>query len=249
MIYDYSRVTGAHDSVLDYGDLFSVTLRDGNIQEFDTRWDEVSLSMSKNPTDDTLESLHKLRIRESDQLKTLVELYDMEIHQRTSVPNYQKLKTVEKERKTRNFDCETLTPGTGKLKQEQWSRIEWAQVALEEKVSDTSGKKKTSIRKENVAVSDARVMIVQNRHQKPLHPLSHQHQEVEVRRASEAEASLGCPTDSRAKTSLRVPALNYLVTVGILPNVSKVSPKRDVNSAWSAHFRTGRLRNNPAKSR
>ena len=37
MIYDYFRVTGAHDTVLDYDDLFSVTLRDDNIQEFDTR--------------------------------------------------------------------------------------------------------------------------------------------------------------------------------------------------------------------
>ena len=48
MIYDYFRVTGAHDTVLDYADLFSVALRDDNIQEFDTRWDEVPLSMSKN---------------------------------------------------------------------------------------------------------------------------------------------------------------------------------------------------------
>ena len=41
MIYDYFRVTGAHDTVLDYVDLFSVTLHDNNVQEFDTRWDEV----------------------------------------------------------------------------------------------------------------------------------------------------------------------------------------------------------------
>ena len=39
MIYDYFRVTGAHDTVLDYDDFFSVTLRDDNVQEFDTRWD------------------------------------------------------------------------------------------------------------------------------------------------------------------------------------------------------------------
>ena len=37
--------------------------------------------MTKSPSDDILESLYKLRIRESDQLKTLLELYDMEIHQ------------------------------------------------------------------------------------------------------------------------------------------------------------------------
>ena len=48
IIYDYFRVTGAHDTVLDYADLFYVTLHDDNVQEIDTRWDEVLLSMSKS---------------------------------------------------------------------------------------------------------------------------------------------------------------------------------------------------------
>ena len=88
--------------------LFSVTLHDDNIQEFDTRWNEVLLSMSKTPSDDILESLYKLRIRGSAQLKIVLELYDMEIHQMISMPNYQKLKTMEKRRinqklRLRNF--------------------------------------------------------------------------------------------------------------------------------------------------
>ena len=99
MIYDYFRVTGAHDTVLGYADLFSVTLSDDNIQEFHTRWHEVLLSMSKIPSDDILESLYKLRIRESAQLKNVLELYDMEIHQMTSMPNYQKMKTMVKRKK------------------------------------------------------------------------------------------------------------------------------------------------------
>ena len=89
MIYDYFRVTGAHDTVLDYADLFSTTFRNDNVQEFDTRWDDILLSMTKIPSDDILESLYKLRIRESDQLKTVLELYDMEIHLKISMPSYQ----------------------------------------------------------------------------------------------------------------------------------------------------------------
>ena len=72
MINDYFRVIGAQDTVLDYAGLFSVNLRDDNVQEFDTKWDEVLLSMSKIPSDDVLESLYKLRIRESEQLKTVL---------------------------------------------------------------------------------------------------------------------------------------------------------------------------------
>ena len=45
---------------------------------------------------DVLESLYKLRIRVSDQLKTVLELYDVETHQKISMPDYQKLKTMVK---------------------------------------------------------------------------------------------------------------------------------------------------------
>ena len=65
--------------------------------------------MTKISPDDILESLYKLRIRESDRLKTVLELYDMETHQKITMPNYQKLKTMVKRRKDqkvrlRNFD-------------------------------------------------------------------------------------------------------------------------------------------------
>ena len=87
MVYDYFRVTGTHDTVLDCADLFSVTLHDDNVQEFDTKWNEVLLPMSKIPSDDVLERLYKLRIRESAQLKTVGELYNTKIHQKISMPN------------------------------------------------------------------------------------------------------------------------------------------------------------------
>ena len=50
IIYDYFRVTGAHDTVLDHADLFSIGLRKDDVQDFDTRWDEILLSVTKVPT-------------------------------------------------------------------------------------------------------------------------------------------------------------------------------------------------------
>ena len=82
LIYDYFRVTGIHDSVENYADLFTIGLRHDDIQEFDSKWDGILLSMTKIPTDDILEGLYKLRIRESEKLKTVLELYDLEIHQK-----------------------------------------------------------------------------------------------------------------------------------------------------------------------
>ena len=81
MIYEYFRVTGSNDSVESYADLFTFSLRNDDIQEFDSKWDGILLSMTKIPSDDILEGLYKFRIRESGKLKTVLELYDLEINQ------------------------------------------------------------------------------------------------------------------------------------------------------------------------
>ena len=93
LIYEYFRVTGANNSVENYADLFTVGLRNDDIQ--DSKWDEILLSMTQI-SDDILESLYKLRIRESEKLKTVLELYNMEIHQKKAGPDYHRLKTMVK---------------------------------------------------------------------------------------------------------------------------------------------------------
>ena len=96
LIHEYFRVTGANDSVENYADLFTIFLRNDDIQEFDSKWDGNLLSMTKIPPDDILEGLYKLRIRESEKLKTVLELYDLEIHQKKIGLDYHRLKTVVK---------------------------------------------------------------------------------------------------------------------------------------------------------
>ena len=82
LIYEYFRVTGTDSSVENYTDLFTIGLRNDDIQEFDSKWDGILLSMTKIPPDDILEGLYKLRTRESEKLGTVLELYDLEIHQK-----------------------------------------------------------------------------------------------------------------------------------------------------------------------
>ena len=92
LIYEYFRVTGANDSVENCADLFTVVLRNDDIHEFDSKWYENLLSMTQIPYDDILESLYKLRIRESEKLKAVLELNNMEIHQKKAGPDYHRLK-------------------------------------------------------------------------------------------------------------------------------------------------------------
>ena len=88
LIYEHFRVTGANDSVENFADLFTISLRNDDIQEFDSKWDGILLSMTKVLFDDISEGLYKLRIRESEQLKTILEFYGLEIHQKKPGPDY-----------------------------------------------------------------------------------------------------------------------------------------------------------------
>ena len=108
MIYDQFRVTGTDSSVETNTDLFTIAVRNGDIQEFDSKWDGISLSMTKIPPDDILEGLCKLRTRVSEKLKTVLELYDLETHQKKAGPDYHRLKTmvkrsIEQEIRNENF--------------------------------------------------------------------------------------------------------------------------------------------------
>ena len=66
--------------------------------------------MTQIPLDDILESLYKLRIRESEKLKTVLELYNVEIHQKKAGPDYHRLKTmvkrsIEQSWRMKNFEA------------------------------------------------------------------------------------------------------------------------------------------------
>ena len=109
LVHDYLRVTGANDSVENYADLFTIALRSDDIQEFDSKWDGILLSMTKIPPDDILEGLYKIEnTRVCEKLKTVLELYDLEIHQKKIGPDYHRLKTmvkrsIEQEIRNKNF--------------------------------------------------------------------------------------------------------------------------------------------------
>ena len=87
LIHEYFRVTGANDSVENYADLFTgIRFKVG--RNF--------IVNDENPTWWYLGRIVQLRIRESEKLKTVLELYDLEIHQKKLGPDYHRLKTMVK---------------------------------------------------------------------------------------------------------------------------------------------------------
>ena len=96
MIYNYFRVIGAHDTLLVmliYSLLLFMMTIFRNSKQDGTK---LYYQCERFLPDDVLESLYMLRIRESHQLKTVLELFDMEIDQKISTPSCQKFKTMEK---------------------------------------------------------------------------------------------------------------------------------------------------------
>ena len=153
LIYDYFRVTGVNESVLDYVDLFTAVLRNDAIQEFDTRWDEILLSMEQFPPDDILEGLYKLKTRESEKLKTVLELCNSDIHQKKAKPEFPRLTTKVKRSFGQILRTRIFEARNGKLSQASQSRIKGNSVAFtKDKENVGNGKLTGSVRKETNAV-------------------------------------------------------------------------------------------------
>ena len=51
MIYDFFRISGDNEAILDCGNLSTVQLMNDNVQAFDTKWCEVFSAVTDRPTD------------------------------------------------------------------------------------------------------------------------------------------------------------------------------------------------------
>ena len=156
----------------------------------------------------------------------------MEIHQKISTPNYQRLKTMDKRSIDQKLRLQNFDARHEKSKQVQWSRVTGIKWRWKRKRYLLPVERKGAVFEGTKAVSGMRVTIVRNRHRKPNHPLSHnlQKHEVEVCRETEmpeAEASLRNSLDRRVNTSWKVPAPNRLVSIGILPSVNTIKRNQE----------------------
>ena len=168
LIYEYFWVTGSHDSVENYADLFTISLRNDDIQEFDSKWDGILLSMTNISPDDILERLYKLRIRESEKLKTVLELYNMEIHQKKARPDYRRLKTmvkksIEQNLRIKNFEARNGNHETNAVVKNQG--IKQREKNFRRKLEVESQR---AVLKETIAVSVTISISVHKRHSRIL---------------------------------------------------------------------------------
>ena len=63
-------------------------LQSGDVQDFDTRLDQILFGTSELPHEK--EGLHKMKLQGSDQLQTVSALYNQELNREKVAPSYQK---------------------------------------------------------------------------------------------------------------------------------------------------------------
>ena len=73
---------------------FNVPLQGDDIQDFDKRWDQAPRKASEILKENVLESLYKLKIRDSVQFQTVLAMYEPEIDRDRAMPIYQRLKKL-----------------------------------------------------------------------------------------------------------------------------------------------------------
>ena len=254
MIYDNFRVIGAHDTVVDCSDLFSVTLRDDDVREFETRWDGLyCLSWRSHVMTSGKVCTHWGYVSPRNS-RTGLELNDMDMQQKISMPCYQKLKTmvkrsVDQKIRLRNFDARH-----GRIESGAVIRSRKGSIGVEGgKVSVTRGKKKASVRKETSVVSGTEI---QDRAQKPEHTaatpseptVSRGRSVSRKREVSEAKVTMG-PFFDPCRYYLRgICTRTSCGYIGIRPSANSTKMKRVVRLETSVCFRITRLMNNQIRS-
>ena len=118
--------------------------------------------MTSIPPDDILEGLYKLRIRESEKFKTVLEVYDLEIHQKKIGPDYHRLKTMVKRSIEQNIRNE-FAPEMEIMKETPWSRIREQNSVHKEFLEIVGNVSPTgSVLEETIAVSATILVSVEN---------------------------------------------------------------------------------------
>ena len=77
-------------------DLFTMSLQNDDVQDFDVRWDHALLSLSEMPSDLSLELLCKSKLQNSARHQTVMVLYGQEVARNIGTPTYQQFKTAVK---------------------------------------------------------------------------------------------------------------------------------------------------------
>ena len=118
MICDHFQATRAYDAAQGLSDLSNICFQNDDVQDFDTRWDQILLGTRELLHENVLEGLYKRKLQSSEQLQTVLTLHNQELNRDKVKPSYQRLRTMVSQQidqmiRARNFKVrnERIEPG------------------------------------------------------------------------------------------------------------------------------------------
>ena len=118
MIYVHFQSTGASDTAQGLSDLLSICLQDADVQDFDTRWDQILLGTIEMPRN---------RLQGFEQLQTVFAMYNQELSRDRVPPSCEKLRKMVRQHvdqtiRAQNFKAWNERIGIGVLVKSQKGR-------------------------------------------------------------------------------------------------------------------------------
>ena len=201
----------------------------------------ILLSTTKMPSDDMLEGLYKLRKRESEKLKTVLELYNMEIHQKKAGLDYHRLKTMVKRSIEQNLRIKNFKPETEVMRQTPWSRTRGTKQREQRTLGDCWQWKANGQCSKGDNCSFRRDINKRATTTRP-NPSPSSSTRQKERNASRTRSPRGKGPSGRM---FRLPCKDYLK--GTCTNSCSTSPRVDADLVKSTLMRIARLKNSQAK--
>ena len=203
---------------------------------------------TKIPPDDILEGLYKLRIRESEKLKTVLELYDLEIHQKKLGPDYHILKTmvnrsIEQDIQNKNFGARNGNYEKNTVVKNQGTKQRVQRILGDCWQWETNGQ-------ETIAVSATISISVEKLHHQirlrilSCSRMSENHREYEV--PEEKVPVVEC-LDGLARITSKELAITHFVKSGTLQNACSTRRRVVADLGKSARMHIARLINSRKK--
>ena len=207
--------------------------------------------MTQTAPGDILEGLYKLRTRGSEKLKTVLELYNVEIHQKKAGPDYHRLKTVVKRsivQDTRNknfgarngnYEKNAVVKNQGTKQRVQRSLGDcWQWKANGQCSKGDNCSFRHDVNERGKIHSQIRLRILS------CSRMREKHREPEV--PEEKVPVVEC-LDGLARISSKELAPTHFVKSGTLQNACSTRPRVVADLGKRARMRIARLKNSPAK--
>ena len=248
-----SGVTGIHRSVENYADLFTISLRNDDIQEFDSKWDGIFIISDENPIWRHLGRIVQIkntRVWETRDRIRIVWPGDSSEEVGTwssQIENY-----GEKKYRVRYSKKELiLGPEMENLRRTPWSIIREQNSVYKEFLEIVgNGKPTGNVWKETIAVSATISISLEKLHHQiclrilSCSKMSENHREPEV--PEEKVPVVEC-LDGLARITSKEVAITHFVKSGTLQNACSTRPRVVVDLGKSAHTHIVRLMNNLVK--